>query len=91
MVADALSRKVYCKNLPVQELRPELLAEMQHLNLHVTQGQVHTLVVHQTLEDKIHEAQSEDEEILEVKKNLGLDKARGFRMDPRGIVWYKDR
>ena len=69
----------------------ELLAEMQHLNLHITQQQVHTLMVHPTIEDKICRARSEDEGIPEVKKNLGLDKAPGFRIDPRGTVLYKDR
>jgi hypothetical protein len=91
VVADALSRKVYSHDLQVQELKTELIAEMQRLNLHVTQERVHTLVVHPTLEDKIRETQSKDEEILELRKNLGLNKAPGFRIDPRGTMWYKDR
>ena len=69
----------------------ELFTEMQHLNLHMTQGQAHTLVMHPTLEDKIREAQAEDEEVLKVKKNLGLDKAPGFRIDSQGTVWYNNR
>ena len=92
VVADALSRKAHCYNLRVQKRRPELLKEIQRLNLQiVNEGCVNTLIVQPTLEGQLRKAQEEDEELQKIKVQTGEGKAPGFRVDDQGTVWYKDR
>ena len=58
VVADALSRKVYCNNLMIQEAQPELHEEFRKLNLNVSLAEnVDVLEVKFTLEDQVREAQ----------------------------------
>jgi hypothetical protein len=58
VVADALSRKVYCNNLMIQEAQPELHEEFRKLNLNVSLAENEdVLEVKFTLEDQVREAQ----------------------------------
>ena len=57
----------------------------------VPEGFLAALEVQPLLVDKIKEAQKEDRVMAEIKKNLREGKAKGFREDENGTVWYKDR
>ena len=58
VVADALSRKVYCSTLMLKEQQPALHEEFQRLNLEVVEhGSLAALVVQPTLGDSIKAAQ----------------------------------
>jgi hypothetical protein len=41
--------------------------------------------------DKIIEAQKLDKEIEEIKSNMSKGKAKGFRKDEQGTVWFEKR
>jgi hypothetical protein len=49
------------------------------------------LSVQSTLEDRIREAQSSDQELVTICKQTGENKAPGFRVDDKGTLWYEDR
>jgi hypothetical protein len=49
------------------------------------------LNVQTTLEDRIREAQSSDQELMKIRKQTGENKAPGFRVDDKGTLWYEDR
>ena len=92
VVADALSRKAHCNVVRQKPHQPELAQELRHLNLHIVkQGTVNTLVVQPNLEEQIGQAQKEDPYLTTMKSNTGKGKAPGFRVDEKGILWYKDR
>jgi hypothetical protein len=86
VVADALSRKYYKpKNAHLQE-------EMAWLNVHIIpHNSRRKLSVQPTLESKIKEAQSLDTDLMKIRKQTGENKATNFRVDDKGILWYKDR
>jgi polyhydroxyalkanoate synthesis regulator phasin len=91
VVADALSRKHYCKNLMVQKEQPTLYEEMEKLNLEmVEKGQLNELRVKYTLEDQIREAQKECLEIEEVKDLMARGKAADYCLDEQGTQRLKD-
>ena len=41
--------------------------------------------------DKIREAQKTDKEIVEIKERMSKGKAKGFREDEHGTLWFEDR
>ena len=48
--------------------------------------------VQSTLLGKIQEAQKDDKEIAEIKeKKMSNGKAKGFREDEHGTLWFEDR
>ena len=57
----------------------------------VPEGFVASLEVQPLLFNKIKTAQLEDKAVKEIKKNLSEGKARDFREDEEGTVWYKER
>ena len=66
--------------------------EIEHLNLQVVaQGCVNTMIVQPTLEERIKEAQKDDEEVRQIKRKIWKNQAPGFRMNKYGILWYKDQ
>ena len=40
---------------------------------------------------KIREAQNDDKEIAEIKEKMSEGKAKGFREDEHGTLWFEDR
>jgi hypothetical protein len=92
VVADALSRKSYINGLTVGELPEDLCEQFKDLRLEIVlEGFLATLEVQPTLMDKIEEAQKLDKEIDEIKSNMSTRKAKGFREDEHGIVWFEKR
>nr|AAP50978.1 putative polyprotein [Oryza sativa Japonica Group]ABF97988.1 retrotransposon protein, putative, Ty3-gypsy subclass [Oryza sativa Japonica Group] len=91
VVADALSRKGYC-NATEGRLPLELCKEFERLNLGiVSRGFVAALEAKPTLIDQVREAQINDPDIQEIKKNMRRGKAIGFLEDEQGTVWLGER
>jgi hypothetical protein len=92
VVADALSRKSYVNGLTAGELPKDLCEQFKELRLEmVPEGFLASLEVQPTLMDKIKEAQKLDREIEEIKSNMAKGKAKGFREDDQGIIWFEKR
>jgi hypothetical protein len=92
VVVDALSRKSYVNGLTAGELPEELCEQFKRLRLEIVpEGFLASLEVQPTLMDKIKEAQKLDKEIEEIKSNISKGKAKGFREDEQGIVWFEKR
>nr|CAH66284.1 OSIGBa0161P06.1 [Oryza sativa] len=92
VVADALSRKSYCNMSEGRSLPWELCQEFEKLNLGiVSKGFVAALEAKPTLFDQIREAQVNDPDIQEIKKNMRRGKAIGFVEDEQGTVWLGER
>jgi hypothetical protein len=90
VVADALSHKSYVNGLTAGELPEELCEQFKRLRLEIVpEGFLASLEVQPTLMDKIKEAQKLDKEIEEIKSNMAKGKAKGFREDEQGIVWFE--
>jgi hypothetical protein len=92
VVADALSHKSYVNGLTAGELPEELCEQFKKLRLEIVpEGFLASLEVQPTLMDKIKEAQKLDKEIEEIKSNMAKGKAKGFREDEQGIIWFEKR
>nr|CAH66048.1 OSIGBa0131F24.2 [Oryza sativa] len=92
VVADALSRKSYCNMSKGRHLPWELCQEFEKLNLDiVSKGFVATLEAQPTLFDQVREAQVNDPDIQEIKKNMRRGKAIGYVEDEQGTVWLGER
>jgi hypothetical protein len=89
VVADTLRRKSYVNGLTAGELPEDLCEQFKELRLEIVpKGFLASLEVQPTLMDKIKEAQKLDKEIEEIKSNMSKGKAKGFREDEQGIVWF---
>nr|AAM14672.1 Putative polyprotein [Oryza sativa Japonica Group] len=85
VVADALSRKGYCNATEGRQLPLELCKEFERLNLGIVSiGFVAALEAKPTLIDQVREAQTNDPDIQEIKKNMRRGKAIGFLEDEHG-------
>nr|AAV43998.1 hypothetical protein [Oryza sativa Japonica Group] len=92
VVADALSRKGYCNATEGRQLPLELCKEFERLNLGIVgRGFVAALEAKLTLIDQVREAQINDPDIQEIKKNMRRGKAIGFLEDEQGTVWLGER
>nr|CAH66013.1 OSIGBa0093M15.3 [Oryza sativa] len=92
VVADALSRKSYCNMSEGRRLPWELCQEFEKLNLGiVSKGFVAALEAKPTLFDQVREAQVNDSDIQEIKKNMRRGKAIGYVEDEQGTVWLGER
>ena len=92
VVTDAMSRKSYCNTLMVEKAQPALHEEFAHLNLEIVpSGSLANLDITSTLEDDIKVAQQQDEDILQIKKDLAEGKTKSFRMDDSGVVYFGNR
>lgn len=92
VVADALSRKSYCNMSEGRRLPWELCQEFEKLNLGiVSKGFVAALEAKPTLFDQVREAQVNDPDIQEIKKNMRRGKAVGFVENEQGTVWLGER
>nr|AAK92604.1 Putative retroelement [Oryza sativa Japonica Group] len=92
VVADALSRKGYCNATEGRHLPLELCKEFERLNLGIVSiGFVAALEAKPTLIDQVREAQINDPDIQDIKKNRRRGKAIGFLEDEHGTVWLGER
>nr|AAV31288.1 putative polyprotein [Oryza sativa Japonica Group] len=92
VVADALSRKGYCNATEGRQLPLELCKEFERLNLGiVSRDFIAALEAKPTLIDQVREAQINDPDIQEIKKNMRRGKAIGFLEDEHGTVWLGER
>nr|CAE04776.3 OSJNBb0115I21.3 [Oryza sativa Japonica Group] len=92
VVVDALSRKGYCNATEGRQLPLELCKEFERLNLGIVgRGFVAALEAKPTLIDQVREAQINDPDIQEIKKNMRRGKAIGFLEDEQGTVWLGER
>jgi hypothetical protein len=90
VVADALSRKSDVNGLTSGELPEELCEQFKELRLEILpEGFLASLEIQPTLMDKIREAQKLDKQLEEIKCNMSKGKAKGFREDAQGIVWFE--
>nr|CAE02842.3 OSJNBa0014F04.8 [Oryza sativa Japonica Group] len=92
VVADALSRKGYCNVTEGRQLPLQLCKEFERLNLGiVSRGFVAALEAKPTLIDQVREAQINDPDIQEIKKNMRRGKAISFLEDEQRTVWLGKR
>ena len=79
VVADALSRKYQCN--PLWEDGFNLLHS----------AFLHNITISCSLESKIIELQKTDEGIFHIKRKIKEKETKHFRLDVRGVLWFKDR
>ena len=92
VVADALSRKVYCNCLLVESYNETLCAEMQKLNLEIIpEGTLNQISIEPTLYDRVIMAQVHDKGVGIIKQKVleGERKYKCFRVDHKGILWFE--
>ena len=87
IVADALSRKSYAKEVQVEAMSSELCAEFEQLNLGFVTNAVE-LVIKPTLEQEIRKGQLLDAKLKEIAENIVIGKALDFQMDDNGTLWF---
>ncbi|KAK3129330.1 hypothetical protein QOZ80_6BG0477810 [Eleusine coracana subsp. coracana] len=88
VVADALSRKIYCSQLVVERLPPERCKEFERLNLgFVNELEAVAMEVEPTLDEEICKGQLEDEKLSEIRTLIKEGKATDFTEDEKGIIW----
>ena len=90
VVADALSKKSYTKEVQVTAMSSELCVEFEQLNLGFVTNVVE-LVIEPTLEQEIREGQIRDAKLKEIAENIVIGKAPGFCMDDNGTLWFRKR
>jgi hypothetical protein len=91
-VADALSRKVSCHCLTVKTSDNTLCQEMEKLNLGMIQhGALSQLKLESVLLQRIMDAQRDNEGMKHIRERIRAKKAKCFRKDDQGIVWFNNR
>ncbi|WVZ83881.1 LOW QUALITY PROTEIN: hypothetical protein U9M48_030977 [Paspalum notatum var. saurae] len=90
VVADALSRKEYRKELiPTNE---HLKKEIAELNMHIVHEPKEKVpTVQPTLVEQIKKDQASDEETQKVVQHIKKDGTTTFKISEDGLLWYKDR
>src|SRR5688500_12178677 len=92
VVADALSRKVSCHCLTMKTSDNTLCQEMEKLNLGmVQQGTLNQLKLESVLLQRIIDAQKDNEGMKHIREKLRAGKAKCFKEDEQGIVWFNNR
>jgi hypothetical protein len=92
VVADALSRKIFCHCLTVRTPDTTLCQEMERLNLGIIQqGTLMNLKLESVLLQRIIDAQRTDKGMKYIHEKMEADKANCFRKDNQGVMWFKDR
>ena len=81
VVADALSRKSHCNFL-------EALLEDGFNLLHPIV--LHNITVSCSLESKITELHKIDVGVFHIKRKMREQETKYFRLDERGVLWFKD-
>jgi hypothetical protein len=87
VVADTLSRKMYCNNLMVKEEQPALHEELEKLRIEIVdQGQANELRVIYDLDNRIRMAQKSCAEIKVLRELMKERKAEDYCLDEQGTV-----
>jgi hypothetical protein len=90
VVADALSRKSYTKEMQMSSMTSELCAEFEYLNLGIIANTME-LVIEPILEQEIYKGQLKDEKLKKIAEDIVISKSPGFQMDDNGILWFGKR
>jgi hypothetical protein len=91
-VAYALSRKVSCHYFTVKTSDNTLCQEMEKLNLGmIQQGALSQLKLESVLLQRIIDAQKNDEGMKHICEKIRAGKAKCFREDDQGVVWFNNR
>jgi hypothetical protein len=94
VVADTLSRKVYCNHRELESVSDPLCEEMRKLNLEVVeQRNLYALAAESNLYDRIVTAQRNDEDVQIIKQKLaeGDPKYTCFQKDIKDVIWFGKR
>jgi hypothetical protein len=92
VVADALSRKASCHCLTMRTSDITLCQEMENLNLGMIQhGTLNQLKLESILLQRIIDAQKDNEGMKHIHEKIEAGKAKCFRTDDQGIVWFNNR
>jgi hypothetical protein len=92
VVADALSRKTSYRCLTVETSDITLCQEMDKLNLGMIQhGTLNQLKLESVLLQRIMDAQKDNEGMKHIHEKIGAGRAKCFRKDDQGIVWFNNR
>jgi hypothetical protein len=92
VVADALSRKASCHCLTMRTSDITLCQEMENLNLGMIQhGTSNYLKLESVILQRIIDAQKNDEGMKHIHEKIEDEKAKCFRKDDQGIVWFNNR
>ena len=90
VVADALSRKVYKKELIPNN--KHLREELAQINVHIVhEFQEETLTVQPVLTDQIKQDQKKDEEIQKAIQQIQKEPTTELKIDAEGILRFKGR
>jgi hypothetical protein len=91
VVADVLSRKAFCHCLTIKTSDIMLCQEMEKLNLGMIQhGTSNHLKLESVIQQRIIDAQRNDEGMKHLHEKIEASKANCFRRDDQGIVWFKN-
>jgi hypothetical protein len=82
VVADALSRKSHCNSL---------IEEGFHLSHLLHPAILHNITVEGSLRSRIIELQKTDVGVFHIKRKMKEQETEHFRVDEKGILWFKDR
>jgi hypothetical protein len=92
VVADAFSRKASCHCLTMRTSDITLCQEMENLNLGmIQQGTSNHLKLESVILQSIIDAQKSDEGMKHIREKIETGKAKCFRKDDQGVVWFKNR
>jgi ligand-binding sensor domain-containing protein len=87
VIADALSRRKYCKATFARRMQPELHREIKCLNLSIVNDATVTMEVEPTLEAETREGQLEDAKLKEIRQLIKDNKTSAFSKDSQGTLW----
>jgi hypothetical protein len=92
VVADALSRKVSCHYLTMEISDIPPCQKMEKLNLGMIQhGTLNQLQLESVLLQRIMDAQKDNEGMKHIREKIKARRAKCFRKDDQGIVWFNNR
>jgi hypothetical protein len=92
VVVDALSRKASCHCLTMKTSDTTLCQEMEKLNQGIIQhGISNQLKLESVLLQRIIDAQKDNEGMKHIYEKIEARKAKCFRKDDQGIVWFNNR
>jgi phosphomannomutase len=82
MVTNALSRKSHCNSL---------IEEDFHLSHLLHSAVLHNITVEGSLRSRIIKLQKTDVGVFHIKRKMREQETKHFRVDEKGILWFKDR
>jgi hypothetical protein len=92
VVANALNHKEHLCYLPTSSFETTMCQEMERLNLSMFQPTLlANLQLELTLINQIVEAQRIDAGIAHIKERMAVDSTTCFRLDDKGVLWFKNQ